>query len=341
MSLRDFHVVTGPTVKRILSRSLSDTIDWVREAYLLHHDGNTVVPESTFLRLPKSSGSRIIALPAYRMDEAPAAGIKWVSSFPSNADNNLLRASAIMVLNDADTGYPTCCLEASQINAARTAASAALAAQVLGWSAQTARELVIGVVGAGFIARSVCEALTQVAINPQVLVHDLDNDSAEALCAHLGDEPGAPARRAAGLEEAINADIVVFATTASEPYIGRTFRPGQLILNISLRDLGPDAILAAHNIVDDIEHCLREGTSPHLAEQKVGHRDFITGTLAQALRGEITVPHNRPIIFSPFGLGILDLVVGTRVFREALAAGDTIEIPDFYAETERWGEMTR
>jgi len=144
----------------------------------------------------------------------------------------------------------------------------------------------------------------------------------------------------ADLDEAINADIVVLATTASEPYINRRFRPGQLVLNISLRDIGPDSILAASNIVDDVDHCLRERTSLHLTEQAAGNRNFIMGTLAQVLRGEIAVPHDRPIVFSPFGLGILDLVVATRIFAQALEAGETIEIPDFYAGAGHRREMT-
>ena len=324
MALQRFHVVTGPIVESVLSRNRHETIDWIREAYLLHHDGRTVVPESVFLRLPDSAGSRIIGLPAYRMDSNAAAGIKWVSSFPSNLSAGLPRASALMVLNDPETGYPLCCLEASRINAARTAASAALAAQELGYSTQAAGGPVIGVVGAGVIARSICEALTLASIDPSsFLVHDLDHASAEALCAFLGEGLGLPARPSADLDEAINADIV-----------------GQLVLNISLRDIGPDSILAASNIVDDVDHCLRERTSPHLTEQAAGNRNFITGTLAQVLRGEIAVPHDRPIVFSPFGLGILDLVVATRIFAQALEAGEAIEIPDFYAGAGHRKEMT-
>ena len=52
------------------------------------------------------------------------------------------------------------------------------------------------------------------------------------------------------------------------------------------------------------------------------------------------MPHDRPIVFSPFGLGILDLVVATRIFAQALEAGETIEIPDFYAGAGHRREMT-
>ena len=33
--------------------------------------------------------------------------------------------------------------------------------------------------------------------------------------------------------------------------------------------------LASSNIVDDVEHCLKAQTSPHLVEQMTGNRDFL------------------------------------------------------------------
>jgi ornithine cyclodeaminase len=47
-----------------------------------------------------------------------------------------------------------------------------------------------------------------------------------------------------------------------------------VVLHISLRDLAPEILLASANIVDDIEHCLKANTSPHLTEQLIGNRDF-------------------------------------------------------------------
>ena len=51
------------------------------------------------------------------------------------------------------------------------------------------------------------------------------------------------------------------------------------MLHVSLRDLAPEILLGSTNIVDDVEHCLKADTSPHLAEQRIGSRDFLAGTL--------------------------------------------------------------
>jgi len=131
------------------------------------------------------------------------------------------------------------------------------------------------------------------------LIHDLDPRYASSLAVHTEDRLGARAEAAPGPEPAIGrGDIVVFTTTAGTPYFldPAALRPEQTILNISLRDLGPQVILAAYNILDDVEHCMKANTAPHLAEQLVHSRDFVTGTLAQLVNGAIRVGDDRPKI---------------------------------------------
>src|SRR5207249_3837080 len=162
-------------------------------------------------------------LPAFiELPEAEVAGIKWISSFPGNVAHEIPRASAVLILNDYTTGYPIALLEAASISAARTAASAAVAAR--------------------------------------------------AIARHV------PA-------------------------------DGQVALNISLRDFQPSAILGAENYFDDVEHCMKADTSPHLCEQATGGRDFVTGTIADILKGRNLPTGRRGVVFSPFGLGVLDLAV--------------------------------
>ena len=44
---------------------------------------------------------------------------------------------------------------------------------------------------------------------------------------------------------------------------------------------------------------------------------------------------DRPIIFSPFGMGILDLAVGKWVYDQAVATGRELRLSDFFYETVR------
>ena len=104
-----------------------------------------------------------------------------------------------------------------------------------------------------------------------------------------------------------SSDLVVFATVAGQPHVNDLswFDHNPLVLHVSLRDLAPEIMLASTNFVDDVEHCLKADTSPHLAEQLTGNRDFLQGTLGDVMAGRVPAPADRPLVFSPFGLGVL------------------------------------
>ncbi|MEW1749843.1 2,3-diaminopropionate biosynthesis protein SbnB [Streptomyces angustmyceticus] len=331
----DFEIVAGETVRQVLDGKRGEVLGIVRSAYLAHESGDSINPDSYFLRFPDKPDSRIIALPAFLGADVQLAGIKWIASFPGNTHIGAPRASAVLLLNDYETGYPIACLEAAGISSARTAASAAVAATALRPDGYAGTRT--AVVGGGVIARNICDYLSVAGCVPDsYLVHDLDEASGQALAAHVRSTQHCPADFTADLDAALQADTVVFATTALEPYVSTPFKPGQLVLHVSLRDLAPEVILAADNVLDDIDHCLKAQTSPHLAEQRSGSRDFVNGTLAGVLNGEVTLSPDRPVVFSPFGLGVLDLAVGAFVLGEARKDGTAIEVPHFFGETRRW-----
>ena len=132
-------------------------------------------------------------------------------------------------------------------------------------------------------------------------------------------------------------DLIIFTTVASAPHIADAalFEHNPLVLHISLRDLAPEILLKSQNVVDDIEHVMKANTSPHLAEQQTGNRSFVTGTLAEIMLGQQSVNRSRPIIFSPFGMGILDVAVGKWVYDQAVATGEGLSLSDFFYEVAR------
>jgi N-[(2S)-2-amino-2-carboxyethyl]-L-glutamate dehydrogenase len=334
--MSEFDVVAGQAVKQIIDDAGLQILQVVEDAYLRHDAGRTVNPDSYFLRFPDKPDSRIIALPAFiELDGAAVAGLKWISSFPGNVASNAPRASAVLVLNDYATGRPIALLEAANISAARTAASAAIAARAI--AAQLPPSGPVAIVGAGVIARTIVQYLV-LADYPieRLVIYDLDRSSAERLAGIAEAELGLTPALATSLAEAMAAQTVVLATTAGVPYIDLPLRPGQVVLNISLRDLKPELLLAAENYFDDVEHCMKAETSPHLAERLSGGRRFVTGTLADLLQGRRLPTGDRAVVFSPFGLGVLDLAVGHFVLSAALAKGLTSPIPNFFGETRRW-----
>ncbi|MEV6673028.1 2,3-diaminopropionate biosynthesis protein SbnB [Streptomyces sp. NPDC051162] len=335
-----FAVISGNQVQHALEGHEKDVVALVEATYRLHAEGASVNPPSYFLRFPDRPSSRIIALPASIGGPSSVDGLKWISSFPANVAAGIPRASAVLILNDHDTGYPFACLESSIISATRTAASAALAAERLSRGRPRPRR--VGFIGTGLIARYIHTFLDRTGWSfEQIGVHDLSADSAAGFRTYLeqsGDSRWVTVHDSA--EQLIrNSDLIVFATVAGKPHIHELswFEHHPLVLHISLRDLAPEIVLSSVNITDDIDHCLKADTSPHLAEQRTGSRDFLLGTLDDVTTGRVTPPADRTVVFSPFGLGILDLAVGKYVYDEVARSGGLHVVDDFFHELRRYG----
>ena len=335
-----FAVIPGAQVQQVLQGREKQVVELIEQTYRTHAAGDSVNPPSYFLRFPDRPTSRIIALPASIGGDIEVDGIKWVSSFPDNVASGIPRASAVLILNDKLTGYPFACMEGSIISASRTAASAAAAAHWL--TRHRARPRRIGFFGVGLIARYIHTYLTATDWTfDQIGVFDLSADSAQGFKGYLErSSTPAPVTVHEGPEQLIrNSDLVVFATIAGEPHVHDTtwFAHNPLVLHISLRDLAPEILQASTNILDDVDHCLKAGTSAHLLEQKTGTRDFVDGTLADIMEGKTTLPDDRPTVFSPFGLGILDLAVGKYVYDELAHTSQLQVHNDFFSELHRYG----
>jgi N-[(2S)-2-amino-2-carboxyethyl]-L-glutamate dehydrogenase len=337
LSAPTFHVVPGSTVKRIIDDNKRQVFTAVEAAYRLHAAGNTLNPDSYFLRYPDKPSARIIALPAHLGGEVQKSGIKWISSFPENTSSNLARASAVLILNDAATGYPLACIEASLISATRTAASAALAAEHI---SPAPFEGSLGVIGTGLIARTTVEwLLFRDWKFRKIHLYDVERKEAEHFSKWLRAEHNLQADIQERLEDALSdSSLILFTTTALEPYLAneKLFEHSPTVLHLSLRDIGLNVILASQNVVDDVEHCLKARTSLHLTEMATGNRKFIAGTLVDVLEKKVTPDYERPRIFSPFGLGVLDLAVGNFVLEAAKSSGEAIALPDFFSNSARW-----
>lgn len=312
----------------------------VKQAYLAHEAGGSSLPQSSFLRFPSKSRDRVIALPAYLNCGEEITGLKWIASFPGNLARGLDRASAIIILNCVETGRPRSVLEASAISAKRTAASAALAAQEIH---QATDEDTVGLIGCGLINFEVAKFLTVTFPNvSKLLICDSVPERAQifgerALARGLVQDF---AIASTPVEVLAGSRLISIATTASKPHIEdlTMCKPGTTICHVSLRDIAPQSIVTCDNTTDDIAHVCRENTSLHLAEQLTGQRSFIRGTLGGILSGQIAPRGSRDgiAIFSPFGLGILDVAVANWAVKEAAAQQLGITLGEFLPNGGSW-----
>jgi ornithine cyclodeaminase/alanine dehydrogenase-like protein (mu-crystallin family) len=132
---------------------IEDVIDVISEAFRQKAEGNAEVPPKPGIH--PGSDSFIHAMPAY-LPTMKSAGVKWVSGFPANPKRGLPYISGLIILNDLDTGFPTCVMDSTWITAKRTGAATATAAKHLARDDSN----VLGILGCGVQGRSNLEALT-------------------------------------------------------------------------------------------------------------------------------------------------------------------------------------
>jgi N-[(2S)-2-amino-2-carboxyethyl]-L-glutamate dehydrogenase len=309
--------VTDAHIDAVLSRDRSQVMRLVIEAYRLYADGQAIEETPSYLHPPHDARARIIAKPACLYGDAPIAGVKWVSSFPGNLAAGLPRASGLLVLNDMRTGLPIGSLEVAAINAHRTSASATIALNRLHGRPRGGQT--IALVGTGHIGWQMACYLVHEGWTPEAWVlRDLDEGRAQAFAQRLQTlTPGAKVRQAASAEQALSqAEIAVFTTTAGVPHVhDLALKPEQTLLHISLRDLGVELIAQSHNYVDSAELAFSHQTSLHLAEQALGHRNYLSGEIDRVLAGGRPAD-GKPVVFSPFGMAVLDLAVGQWVLNQ-------------------------
>lgn len=325
-------IVGHNEVRALLESRERDTLDLIAEAYRLHDEGRSAVPHSVFLRFPEEPANRVIGLPAYLGGSEPVAGIKWIASFPSNVAHGIERASASMVLNSMVDGRPEAFVEASLISAKRTGASAALAAGLLCAEPEPTG---ISLVGLGPINLEVLRfATVQLSSLRTATVYDLDAERAKIFAERARQMvPGLTVTVADSATAVLGAHpLVSLATTAGAPHMDLSAcQTEATVLHVSLRDLSVAAVLDAQNVVDDTDHVCREHTSLHLAELETGGREFVHAEIGALLRdgSGFRREAGRRVVFSPFGLGVLDLALARWIYDRANAEGIGTRIDGF------------
>jgi ornithine cyclodeaminase len=310
-----------------------DVLAVVRGAFLEHHRGRTTLPAEAYLpwRAPDGGCARSIAMHAHLPGPPPRAGLKLINGALGNPDRGLPRASGIIALFDPETARITDLLPAAEISAIRTAAVSTLAALQL--AAPSPRRLAL--LGAGVLAAIHARLMAAALPIEELVVFDRDRARAERLVTSSRVSQGWVA---AGAEEAIRgADLIVTATTTTDPYIHLDWlAPGSVVLNVSLDDLRAEAFLAADALyVDDwsmvtadrqrlLGKLARAGDVVAPGERPRPGGRAVTAELGELFAGaaEVRRGSEQRMIVNPFGLAIADIALAAAVAeqRERLPA---------------------
>lgn len=309
-------------------------IDAIVDGLASHARGDYVQPLKPYLRWPGAGhiADRIIAMPCYLGGEQPIAGLKWVGSRQHNPTRfGLERASAVIVLNDAETNYPIAIMEGGLISGMRTAAITAVATRYLARRGFTD----VACIGCGPIARMQIQALLeQFARIERIHLFDLSSEAASTLAGMLAENyPEVDFLTVGSAESAVRAaDVVVTCTVTDSPYLAYDWlKPGVFISNVSIMDVHKDVYEKADKVVvDDWDQSNRE---KKIINQLVLEGRFSRERLHAEL-GEIVIGaqsgrenDNEIILLNPMGMAIDDLICARYFYRLAHERGIGTRLP--------------
>ena len=262
----------------------------------------------------------IHAMPGY-LSGPRQVGLKWIGGFFSNPARHLPSLSGLIVLNDAQTGFPTAVMDAAYITALRTAAASGVAARYLARPDSTT----VGVVGAGLQGRYNLLALKEVLPElSRVRVLDIRPEAVAKYIADMATPAGVEIVPAGSAAEAIaGADVVVTATSQLGEAIFRAdwLGPGQLVLPIHSRGWERQALDRADKfVVDDWEQFRSSMTGPEGVYESLPDPHAQLGEIVTGAKTGRESDEELIIDFN-YGLAIHDVAVGHEVLARARAAG--------------------
>ncbi len=296
----------------------------VIDTYRFLDEKQAISAETTVVPILNSAPSRFISLPAFVPESGGkrVAGTKWVSNFRGNVDRNEEPFQSLLLVSDTDSGIPLACFEGIELNLRRTAASAYLAAECFGFNLDDGP---VGLIGAGALAEAFCAELIQTYGGAHsVLVTDIIEERADNLVKTLH-EQGVKAAVEDSQTILRESNVIILGTSAEEPWIDIELLPTdhRLILHISADDLPVEYFSQVLNVTDRISDAASQSASLGKAiAQGLDPADVLE---LPALIGRDKVSTSLPVVFSPFGLSVLDVALGERALSVAQARGIGID----------------
>ena len=296
----------------------------VRQASAAMARGEAVMPPKLYLPLP--GGGDFRAMPAF-LAHPPACGVKWVNVHPRNPARGLPTVMALIVLNDPATGVPLAVMDGAWITKLRTAAAAAVAAQLL--ARRDSRT--VGLVGCGAQADAQLLALAEVFRLARVKVWGFFAGEAARFARRMRRAlPGTACEPCESVERCVReADIVVTLTPAHRPLVQRAWLADGAHVNAigadapGKQELDPRILREALVVVDDRAQAIHAGEINVPVRRRQFRPSDIHATLGEVLLGRRRGRRSpRDItVFDSTGLAVHDVALGAALVRLARRRG--------------------
>jgi alanine dehydrogenase len=315
-------VLTRPDVAALLT--IDECTSAVERAFKLYGEGKTQPPG--VLGIHAADGGFHIKAGILNLDR-PYFAAKVNANFPQNSTRfGLPLIQGVIVLCDAENGYPLAVMDSIEITIQRTGAATAVAAKYLA----RPESKTLTICGCGNQGRVSFRALHNLFRFKEVFAFDLDHSQAETFVSELSGETTARVILSSEVEEAIaKSDVVVTCTPAKQFFLKEAWvRPETFIAAVGAdsedkQELEP-ALLSRNKVVVDImAQAASIGELHHAIDLGLMTKNDVYGELGEIVAGRKSGRSSPAeiIIFDSTGMALQDVIVAAAVYEKAVRNG--------------------
>lgn len=302
---------------------VEECIAVVEQALRLHAEGKTSPPG--VLGIHARTGGFHIKAGLLDLNRSYFAA-KTNANFPENAQRfSLPLIQGVIVVCNAENGYPLAVMDSMEITIIRTGAATAVAAKYLARSDSS----VATICGCGNQGRISLQAMTQVLPLKQVYAFDKEPALADSFASKLSKEVGIDIKATNDLAWAARqSDVCVTCTPSREFFLNReNIKPGTFIAavgadNEEKQELDPRLLQTSKVVVDLLEQCATIGDLHHALEQGLMTRAEVHAELGEVIAGMKPgrTSADEIIVFDSTGTALQDVASAAIVYERAVAS---------------------
>jgi len=299
--------------------SIKDCIPLVRQAMIALSDGSARQLLRSFISM--GDGRTFAQMPA-ALGTQSWFGAKLVSVFADPANPGHKAHKGLVILFDGPSGDPVCVADAGEVTRIRTAATTALATDVLARKDAS----ILTIMGAGLQAKAHIEAIHLVRNLTEIRVWARNAARAQELAQEL-DSKALPVRAVAEARAAVTgADIVCTVTSSpTAVLLGDWVGPGthvNLVGSSAPVPVETDSALVVKSrfIADHREHVLAHGAE-FLTAKRAGlvGDEHVVGEIGEVLLGKIPGRQNaeQVTVYKSLGHAVQDLAALAWLYEQS------------------------
>lgn len=304
--------------------SIEECIVAVERVFKLQGEGKTTPPGILGVHAP--NGGFHIKAGLLELDRAYFAA-KANANFPQNVKRfGLPLIQGVIILCDAENGYPLAVMDSIEITILRTGAATAVAARYLA----RADSKVVTIAGCGNQGRISLRALAKVIPVEKAFAYDNDGAQAQRFARELAEELRIELKAVSDLEMAARqSDILITCTPSKQPFLKHEFiSPGTFVAavgadNPEKQELEPALVAHAKIVADLIEQCAEIGELHHALEARLVTRESVHAELGEVVAGikAARTSTEEIIVFDSTGMALQDVVAAAGVYEKAVRQG--------------------